>query len=251
MRNLRILAALGLVTVAGAASAEGSVTATVFGVSDYDFRGSSQSARDPALQASVDYADDSGLAVGAWASNVDFGASDVDIEVDVYGSFSGKFNEKTGWSTGVTYYAYPDDSDFNYIEVFGGLSYDFLSAKVWYSNKFLGDFGEDLAQATSGDDDVSAFYIEGNAAWPIPIPNFDGLSLLLHVGLSTGDYWDNAIGDDVVDYSVGVGYSTGKFNLALKFIGNDTGDVAEIEDDVFSQEDRVLLTVQTTFPWSK
>jgi hypothetical protein len=35
----------------------------------------------------------------------------------------------------------------------------------------------------------------------------------------------------------------------LKFVGNDTGDVPEIEDDVFSQEDRVLFTVQTTFPW--
>lgn len=244
MRNLRILAAVGLFTAAGAANAE--VSATVYGVSDYDFRGTSQNARDPSLQATADYVDDSGLAVGLFASPVDFGSSlDADIEIDLYGSFSGSFTEQVGWTTGVTYYAYPGESDLNYVEIYGGLSYDFVSAKVWYSNKFLGDFGEDLARSTSGDDDTSAFYIEGNATIPLP-KNF---SLLLHAGLSTGDYWDNAIGDDVVDYSIGVGYTAGKFNLALKFIGNDTGDVPEVDTDINSQEDRVLFTVQTTFPW--
>jgi uncharacterized protein (TIGR02001 family) len=245
MRNLRILAALGLAAAAGAASAD-DVTATVFGVSDYDFRGTSQNARDPAFQFTGDYVGENGLAVGIFGSNVDFGPTlNADFEIDLYGGFSGKINEKLGWSTGVTYYAYPGETDLNYVEIYGGLSYDYVSAKVWYSNKFLGDFGEDLARSTSGDDDTSAFYIEGNATIPLP-QNF---SILLHAGLSTGDYWDNAIGDDVVDYSVGVGYVAGKFNLALKFIGNDTGDVAEIDTDVNSQEDRVLFTVQTTFPW--
>ena len=54
MRNLRILAALGLLAAAGAANAE--VSATVTATNDYDFRGNSQSARDPALQASVESA---------------------------------------------------------------------------------------------------------------------------------------------------------------------------------------------------
>lgn len=243
MRNLRILAALGLVAAAGAAHAD--VTATAYGVSDYDFRGTSQNSRDPTPQGTVDYAGENGLAVGLFASAVDFGptpgADNADIEIDLYGGFSGKFDEKFGWTTGVTYYAYPGESDLNYVEIYGGLSYDIFSAKIWYSNEFLGDFGEDLA----GGDDTDAFYIEGNATIPLP-QNF---SILLHAGLSTGNYWDNAIGDDVVDYSVGVGYAAGKFNLALKFVGNDTGDVPEIESDANSQEDRVLFTVQTTFPW--
>jgi uncharacterized protein (TIGR02001 family) len=245
MRNLRMLAALGLAAVTGVASAEGEITSTVYGVSDYDFRGTSQSARDPALQASIDYAGDNGLVVGAWASNVDFGptpgADNADIEVDLYGIFSGTFTEQLGWTTGVTYYAYPGESDLNYVEIFGGVSYDFVNAKLWYSNEFLGDFGEALA----GGADTDAFYIEGNATIPLPAK----FSILLHAGLSTGDYWDNAIGDDVFDYSLGVGYNTGKFNLALKFIGNDTGDVPEVETDANSQENRVLFTVQTTFPW--
>lgn len=248
MRNLRMLAALGLVTVTGVASAEdegGGFSSTVYAVSDYDFRGSSQNAEDPTLQASIDYAGPNGLVVGAWASQVDFGPADVDVEVDIYGSFSGNFTEDLGWTTGVTYYAYPDESDFNYTEIFGGLSYQWVSGKVWYSNKFLGDAGEDTARALSGDDDTSAFYIEGNATIPLP----QSFSVLLHLGLSTGDFFDNAIGDDILDYSIGVGYAYDKFNFALKFVGNDTGDVPKIKDDVFNQENRVLLTVQTTFPW--
>jgi uncharacterized protein (TIGR02001 family) len=253
MRNPRSLAALSLLTLSVAAHAaedaadSSPVTATVFGVSDYDFRGSSQNARDPALQASIDYEGDNGLTVGAWASNVDFGAADVDLEVDVYGSFSGAINQRTGWNTGVAYYAYPDDNDFNYVEIYGGLTYDedLVSAKLWYSDKLLGDDGE--AQAMGAD--TSAFYIEGNVRWPVP--KLDQLALLLHVGLSTGNFWDNVIGDDVLDYSVGIGYATGKFDLELKFIANDTGDVDEIDTDVFSQEDRVLFSIKTTFPWSK
>src|SRR3954453_1779900 len=82
MRNARVLTALGLLAAAGAANAGGSSTWTA--TNDYDFRGTTQSAKDPALQASLDYAHDSGWYAGAWASNVDFGTSDPDLELDVY-----------------------------------------------------------------------------------------------------------------------------------------------------------------------
>ena len=67
------------------ASADG-FSSTVTGVSDYDFRGVSLSATDPALQASVDFAADSGFYAGAWVSNIDYGSAiDGDIELDLYG----------------------------------------------------------------------------------------------------------------------------------------------------------------------
>ena len=96
MRNLRILAALGLLTAAGAANAGVSSTWTL--ASDYDFRGITQTAQDPALQGSIDFATDSGWYVGAWASNVDFGDElDVNYEVDVYTGFSGSTEAGLGW----------------------------------------------------------------------------------------------------------------------------------------------------------
>jgi uncharacterized protein (TIGR02001 family) len=243
MRNLRILAALGLLAAASAANA--GVSATVTAASDYDFRGNTQSAKDPALQASVDYAADSGWYIGAWASNVDFGdAVDVNYEVDLYSGFTKSYDNGFGWDAGIVYYSYPDESDFNYFEIYGSVTIDWFKAKLWYSDAFGGDAAKDLAQATVGDDAVSAWYLEGNATFPLPA-NF---SVLLHAGYSTGDYWDNAFGDDQLDWSAGVGYTAGHFNLALKYVDTD-GDVV-VTDDAFNNEGRVIFTIATTFPWS-
>lgn len=243
MRNLRILAALGLVAAAGAANAGVSSTWTL--TNDYDFRGNTQSAKDPAIQGSIDFVTDGGWYVGAWVSNVDFGdAVDVDYEVDLYTGFSGTTEGGLGWDAGIVYYAYPDESDFDYAEIYGSLSYNWFKGKIWYSNAFGGDAAEVLAQDLTGDDAVSAWYVEGNATFPLPAD----FSILLHAGYSTGDYWDNAFGDDQIDYSVGVGYTVGNFNLALKYVDTD-GDV-EVTTDEFNNESRVIFTIATTFPWS-
>jgi uncharacterized protein (TIGR02001 family) len=233
MRHVRILAAFGLLVAAAAANAQVSSTVTL--TSDYDFRGFSQSAKDPALQASLDYAHESGWYVGGWASNVDFGEADVDYEVDLYTGFSGGAEDGVGWDVGLVYYAYPDESDFDYVEAYGGITYNWFEGKVWYSPDFGGD-------TTPGD--TSAIYIEANATIPVR----ENFSVLLHAGLSTGDYWDDINGDDVIDYSVGVGYDISHFNLALRWVDTETDAV--VEDDVFNNEGRAIFTVATTFPWS-
>jgi uncharacterized protein (TIGR02001 family) len=246
MRNLRILAALGLAAAAGAANA--GVTSTWTLTNDYDFRGNSQTAKDPAIQGSVDYATDAGFYVGAWGSNVDFGdvvrdgngavVDSADIEVDLYTGFTGSTGEGgLTWDAGLIYYAYPDNSDFNYFEIYGSLAKDWFKAKLWYSDAFGGDYAETFS------DDVAAWYLEANGTFPLP----ENFSILAHVGLSTGDYWDNVAGDDVIDYSVGVGYTAGKFNLALKYVDTDSDYV--VTSDVFNNEGRVIFTIATTFPW--
>jgi uncharacterized protein (TIGR02001 family) len=232
MRNARILAALGLTMAMGAANA--GVTSTWTATNDYDFRGNSQSAKDPALQASVDYAADGGWYLGAWASNVDFGSADVNYEVDVYTGFTGSTGEGgLTYDAGIVAYTYPDEKDFNYFEIYGSLAKDWFKGKLWYSNDFGGD-------TTAGNTD--AWYLEANATVPLPA-NF---SVLVHAGYSAGDYWDK-LGDETIDYSVGVGYTVGNFNLALKYVDTDTDVV--VKDDVFNNEGRVVFTVATTFPW--
>lgn len=240
-----LIAVLGLLATAGAASA--GVTSTWTLTNDYDFRGNSQSATDPALQGSVDFAHDSGWYVGAWASNIDFFEPDADpdYELDLYTGFTGSTEAGLGWDAGIIYYAYPQESDFDYVEIYGSLSYEWFKGKLWYSNAFGGDAAEALAQSAAGTDDVAAWYLEGNATIPLP-QNF---SILLHAGLSTGDYWDNAFGDDQIDYAVGIGYTAGKFNLGLKYVDTD-GDIV-VRSDEFNNEGRVVFTIATTFPWSK
>ncbi|WP_251278244.1 TorF family putative porin, partial [Enterobacter hormaechei] len=54
----------------------------VTAVSDYLFRGVSQTDQDPTLQAGFTYTSPVGLYAGVWGSGVDFGAGDPKTEVD-------------------------------------------------------------------------------------------------------------------------------------------------------------------------
>ena len=229
MKQLKILSAVGLFAMAGVAQAE--VSATVTATSDYDYRGYSQTATDPALQASLDYAHDSGWYIGTWASNIDFGPGvDADVEVDFYTGFSGEAGS-VGWDAGIVYYSYPSESDLNFPEIYGAISAGPFSAKLYYSNDFAAL-------------DESAFYLDTGLEFELPA-NF---SIMAHVGYSTGDAIDFIAGDDYLDYSVGVGYTAGNFNLALKYVDNNA-DI-EITSDEFNNEGRVIFTVSTTFPWN-
>lgn len=234
MRNMKILATLALMTGGAAANADVSSTWTL--ASDYDYRGITQTAHDLAIQGSLDFSMSSGWYLGAWGTNVDWGESDVDLEVDVYTGFSGTTQGGIGWDAGLLYYTYPDDSDFNFLELYGSLSYEWFKAKLSYSADFGGD-------STPGD--TPAYYLEGFATVPLPA----SFSILAHVGYSGGDYWDDSDGE-YLDYSIGVGYSRGPFEFALKWIdGSDLKALDGTPGEVLSSEGRIVFTMATTFPW--
>ena len=70
---------------------EHSFTANVSLVSDYRFRGVSQTFKQPAIQGGFDYVHSSGFYVGNWNSNVSGNSfTDGSIEMDLYGGY--KFN---------------------------------------------------------------------------------------------------------------------------------------------------------------
>jgi len=223
------LAALVLTMSATAAHAE--VTATVTAVSDYDFRGITQTRQNPALQGSIDYASESGFYLGGWASNVDFGG-DENVEVDLYGGFAG--GETFPWDVGIIAYTYPLSNDVHdFAEIYASLGWKFLKGKIWYSDDFGG--------GPAGDD---ALYYEGNATFELPA-NF---GLGLHFGYSDGAYWGS---DNYFDYSVGVTYTVGHFNLGLKYVdGSDLKSLNDAPDDIANSDARAILSVSTTFPWS-
>lgn len=243
MRRVRMWAlAMTLLTGAAHAGVSGTVTAT----SDYDFRGISQSATDVALQGSLDWAHDSGFFLGAWASNVDFSSAGADFgeeaEVDLYTGFSQSLDSGASWNAGFVYYLYPGaeypgtDTKLDYWEVSVGGGYKSLAAKFWYSDDF-GNF-EDVSGASA-----DAWYLEVNYTISLP----QEFAIGLHAGKSDGDYWGDF---DYQDYAVSVSKALGHFNLTLKYVYPDVGNAAEITTDEFNNEDRVLLNVATTFPWS-
>lgn len=231
--KLRQGVAAVLLLVSGAA-AHAEVTGTVTAVSDYDFRGISLSATDPALQGSIDWAGESGFYLGAWASNIDYGKDvDGDLEIDLYGGFAGETEAGLGWDVGLVYYTYPGADDVSdYPEIYGGLSYKWLELKQWYSNDVSGT-------------DLDGFYTEGNASFELP----KGIGLGLHLGYNYGDAFDDT---EYMDYSIGFTYTLGHFDLGLKWVDNDlsNGDVLFTRDDVFNSEGRAIFSVSTTFPWA-
>jgi uncharacterized protein (TIGR02001 family) len=229
MKSIRTLALVtGLLGLCGVAQAQFSSTWT--GVSDYDFRGVSQSGKDPAIQASADYAfGESGFAVGAWMSNVDWGVDD-DIELDAYLNYTGAINDTFAITAGATYYDYPFGNGLSgYAEVYAGFNAGNFSAKHWYAwdNYALGE---------------NAFYTEANYTQPFG----ENFSLGFHAGYSWGDYWEDA---EVFDYALQANYSAGNVTFFGKFTGTDASGAAKITDDIGNNEPRFLIGLTFTAPF--
>ncbi|MEK7801803.1 MAG: TorF family putative porin, partial [Pseudomonadota bacterium] len=172
----------------------GEFTGNVALVSDYTFRGVSQSKEEPTIQGGFDWAQAStGLYLGVWGSGVDF--TDATTEIDLYGGIGGSMN-KFSWKLGGIYYYYPGAA--------GNLNYDFWEAAAVFGYDF-GVVQTNLALNYSPNyftDSGSAFYTSLNATAPLP----HDFRIDAHVGRQVVD--DNAaFGYKYYnDWSLGVGY---------------------------------------------
>lgn len=230
MKNKLLGAALAALTVGLCAAAPASaqsdlqVAANVGVVSDYVFRGFSQTGEDPALQAGVDLTS-GGFYAGAWASNVDFGDG-TDAEIDVYGGYR---TEAAGFAMdfGVVGYLYAGApkpiTDYDYVEFKAAASRAVgpatLGAAVYFSPDFFGV-------------DKEATYAEVNAAFT-PAPKWT-------VSGALGKQWLD-VSDDYTTWNVGVGYAlTDKVGVDVRYHDTDV-------DGVPGAEDRIVGAVKLTF----
>ncbi|CAI9007006.1 MULTISPECIES: TorF family putative porin [Pseudomonas] len=103
--------------------------------SDYRTRGISQTQNDPALQAGATLAHSSGLYLGAWTSNVDFGGGlKTRQEVDYYAGWFWEATDAINLDLGYLKYSYPKESQFNQSEVYGILSVYGVKFGAYYSD---------------------------------------------------------------------------------------------------------------------
>jgi len=107
--------------VAGASPAEAvpigaglTLSGTAVIVSDYRYRGVSQTLGDPAPQLGFTVRQKDGFYAGAWTSYVRFYShhasgrrNGADTEVDLYGGWTGRISRKTSVDVGFTYYVFP------------------------------------------------------------------------------------------------------------------------------------------------
>ncbi|ESQ77007.1 TorF family putative porin [Asticcacaulis sp. YBE204] len=182
--------------VAGAASAEGALSYNIAATNNYVWRGVSQTNKEAAVQAGIDYTNGSFYA-GAWGSNVDFG-TDASLELDLYAGVKPTVGD---WSFdfGAIYYSYPDEDGLNFGELKAGFSHPMGKGTIG-------------AAIYANWETLETPYYELNAAYPIA----DKWS----VSGAIGKY---EAGSEYTTWNAGVAYALTE-NLSIDARYWDTGD---------------------------
>jgi len=203
------------------------LSANVFLVSNYFFRGITQTWDKPAIQGGADFTY-GGLYLGTWASNVSgnqyAGGS---MEWDLYGGYNFKLSDDFTAGAGLYYYYYTGanvskaavggpDQTYNTLELNGSVGWKWLSAKLSYA---LTDYFGANAKTGFKDDTKGTLYPEINANYPLT----DQLTLVGHVGYThyaeklasanaqgkdDPSYWDWKLG---VSYVIKDGWTIGAY----------------------------------------
>lgn len=137
------LRALSLALVfAAAGTARAEVSSNVALVSDYTFRGATQTNREPAIQGGFDVTTEGGAYFGTWGSSIswlsDLGDVSSNAEIDAYAGYRGSFSDTVAYDIGAIYYWYPGSfpSGFNSAdttEIYFGISAGIFGAKYSYA----------------------------------------------------------------------------------------------------------------------
>lgn len=205
-------------------------------VSDYRYRGISQSRLRPALQGGVDYTrNPTGLYAGAWASTIRWiedAGGDAEVEVDFYGGKRGDLGRDFTYDVGVLRYLYPSSSlavNPDTTEVYGQIGYG--PAYLKYSHSVTNLFGFANSEG-SGYVDLGANVEMGS-----------GTILNLHVGHQRVA---NNSAFSYTDWKVGVTKDFGFVTGALAAVGtNANGYLSPAGKDL--GKTGVVLSASKTF----
>ncbi len=226
-----------------------SLTANITLASEYIYRGIAQSNHKPAIQGGLDFAHNSGIYIGTWASSISWlsdaggGAVSSSMEWDFYGGYKGTIAEDFSYDVGVLEYYYPGDypNDFtspNTTELYIAGGWKTISLKYSYALTNL--FG---AKTPRGDKTDGSWYIDLTGTYPLP----EGFGLYGHVGYQSVKRFDDA---SYTDWKVGVTKDLLGFSFGLFYVGtNAKGDPGEFYRSAYDKDlgaDRVLFTVSKT-----
>lgn len=200
-------------------------------VSDYRFRGVSQTDEEMAIQGGISVAHESGFYVGTWASNLagwgTFGGSNT--ELDIYGGYSMPVGNAT-LDFGLTWFMYPGGSDTtDFAELYASASYAFGPAEGTVGVAYAPE-QEALAnvsatpQSRGQKTDNLYLYTDLSAG----VPN-TALSLNGHLGYSDGNPGLGPNGTSIAptgtyfDWSLGADYALGPITLSVSYVDTDIG----------------------------
>lgn len=206
-------------------------------VTDYRYRGISQSRLKPALQGGADFAHKSGFYLGTWASTIKWikdAGGDAPVELDVYGGY--KFDLR-GFALDVgalryQYFNHDLPVSPNTTEIYGAGTFGPLTLKYSHAVTDLFGFAD---SKNSGYLDASATFDMGN-----------GWSVVPHVGHQRVK---NTSAASYTDYSVTLGKDFGNgFTASAAVVGTDAErDVYFTPSGKFTGRTGLVLGAKYTF----
>jgi uncharacterized protein (TIGR02001 family) len=224
---------------AAAAVPDNAVSFNLAAISDYRYRGISQTRLKPALQGGVDYVNNpTGFYLGAWASTIKWikdAGGDGNVELDLYGGKRGQITEAVSYDLGVLTYVYASNGlpvSANTTELYGQLGYG--PAYVKYSHSVTNLFGF-ADSKNSGYLDIGANIDAG-----------DGWTINLHGGRQDVRHNDAA---SYTDWKLGVTKDFGVVTGALAVIGTNAQESAytSAANGKFLGKTALQLTISKVF----
>lgn len=189
-------------------------------VTDYRFRGITQTDKDFAVQGTFTVSHESGFYATVWGSSIDdYVAFGSDQEIDIIGGFKKTFGGTTV-DVGVLYYYYPG------AEKFGAVNTDFAEPYLAVSHTFGPVTGKVLAAYApkqSGLDygfgKEDGFYLSGDLTG-----SFQGIGLSAHVGHSFSRNYIT-LGQKYTDWSLGASYTYKALTFGVQYVDTDAARV--------------------------
>ncbi|STX27685.1 Bacterial protein of uncharacterised function (Gcw_chp) [Legionella beliardensis] len=173
-------------------------------LSNYVFRGITQTESLPAIQVEFTYTFPIGLYLTVWGSNAKFAETDINMEIDPFIGFYQEVNDDFNYD--ISYYKsfYPSASEFNYTEWIAVINYKFLQTNLGFSNNVYNVH-------------KIGYYYNGGINYTIPsrfLFDFEGITLLALIG----HYHLPKIADlSYNDYTLGLSKNFKNYNISFQW----------------------------------
>ena len=184
-------------------------------VSDYRFRGISQTDKRFAVQGSLSVSHESGLYGSIWGSSIDdYVAAGSDQEIDFVVGYKKTFGGTT-IDGGVLYYYYPGGGNANtdFVEPYISVSHTFGAVTA----KATANYAPSQSALTIGSGDEDNLYLGADLSGALP---GTPISLSAHLGHSFGPSY-LTIGDEYTDWSLGASYTLKNLTFGVSYVDTD------------------------------
>ena len=188
-------------------------------VTNYVFRGNSQSRNLPAVQGGLTYTFPINVYLNVWGSNVNFPGTGASVELDTVIGYSNTYGDNFAYDINIGRYNYPGARGLNYNELNTLVNFYFLQAGISYSANVF-----NVHQ--------TGIYYTGGVNYDIPAQYAFGLcdvNLLAMMGHYT---LPRAAGNSYNDYNIALSKSFKNYTVTAQWTGtNGRQNISPFDDN--------------------